>query len=105
MAKERYASPRQASRSHTASELRWTFCLPKTERGPCQDISLGAARDSRCLRGLAVGGHDGSYLIVDRIGRVDFVVGIRSHTGEVFSVYLMNRDIEQVMEFVSRKHN
>jgi hypothetical protein len=32
---------------------------------------------------------DGSFLIVDRVGRVDFVVGVRSHTGEVLSVYLM----------------
>jgi hypothetical protein len=30
----------------------------------------------QCSRGLAVGGHDGSFLIVDRVGRVDFVVGV-----------------------------
>jgi hypothetical protein len=56
-----------------------------------------------CSRGLAVGGHDGSFLIVDRVGRVDFVVGVRSHTGEVLSVYLMDRDIKKLMEFLTQK--
>jgi hypothetical protein len=54
-------------------------------------------------RGLAVGGHDGSFLIVDRGGGVDFVVGVRSHNGEVLSVYLMDHDIEKLIEFLSRK--
>ena len=54
-------------------------------------------------RGLAVGGHDGSFLIVDRVGRADFVVGVRSHTGQVATVYLMDVDIEKLMEFLSRK--
>ena len=27
------------------------------------------------------------------------------HTGEVVSVYLMDADIEKLMEFLSRKHN
>jgi hypothetical protein len=58
-----------------------------------------------CSRGLAIGGHDGSFLIVDRAGSVDFVVGVRSHTGEELSVYLMDRDIEKVLEFLSRKHD
>ena len=56
-----------------------------------------------CSRELAVAGHDGSFLIVDRVGSVDFVVAVRSHTGEVLSVYLMNGDIEKVVEFLSRK--
>jgi len=56
-----------------------------------------------CSRGLAVGGHDGSYLILDRVGSVDFVIGVRSHTGEMLSVYLMDRDIKQVAEFLARK--
>ena len=56
-----------------------------------------------CTRGLAVGGHDGSFLIVDRVDRVNFVVGVRSHTGEVLSVYLMEHDIEKLREFLSRK--
>jgi hypothetical protein len=56
-------------------------------------------------RGLAIGGHDGSFLIIDRAGREDFVVGVRSHTGEVLSVYLMDADIEKVVEFLSRKHD
>jgi hypothetical protein len=30
------------------------------------------------------------------------VVGVRSHTGEVLSVYLMDVDIEKVVEFLSR---
>jgi hypothetical protein len=55
-------------------------------------------------RGLAVGGHDGSFLIVDRVGRVDFVVGVRSHTGEVLSVYLMEPEIKKLVEFLSRKN-
>ena len=58
-----------------------------------------------CSRGLAIGGRDGSFLIVDRVGTVDFVVGVRSHTGEVLSVYLMNADIEKLMEFLCRKHD
>jgi hypothetical protein len=56
-----------------------------------------------CSRGLAVGGRDGSFLIVDRGGRLDFVVGVRSHNGEVLSVYLMDDDIEKLIEFLSRK--
>ena len=56
-------------------------------------------------RGLAIEGHDGSFLIVDRVGRVDFVVGVRSHTGDVLSVYLMDADIEKLMEFLTRKHD
>jgi hypothetical protein len=31
------------------------------------------------------------------------VVGMRSHTGEVLSVYLMDRDIKKLMEFLTRK--
>jgi hypothetical protein len=58
-----------------------------------------------CSRGLAVGGRDGSFLIVDRVGRVDVVVGVRSHTGEVLSVYLIDADIDKVVEFLSRKHD
>jgi hypothetical protein len=55
------------------------------------------------LQGFAVGGHGGSFLIVDRVGRVDFVVGVRSHNGEVLSVYLMDHDTEKLIEFLSRK--
>jgi hypothetical protein len=36
---------------------------------------------------------------------VDFVVGVRSHTGEVLSVYLMGIDIEKLVEFLRRKHD
>jgi hypothetical protein len=56
-------------------------------------------------RGLAVGGHDGSFLILDRVGSLDFVIGVRSHTGEVLNVYLMEPDIEKVVEFLSRKED
>jgi hypothetical protein len=52
-----------------------------------------------CTRRLALGGHDGSFLVVDRVGSVDVVIGVRSHTGEVASVYLVARD----MEFLTRK--
>jgi hypothetical protein len=61
-----------------------------------------------CSRGLALGGHDGSFLIVDTVdsvGRVNFVVGVRSHTGDVLSVYLMDADIEKLKEFLCRKHD
>jgi hypothetical protein len=58
-----------------------------------------------CSKGLAIGGHDGSFLIIDRIGNVDVVIGVRSHTGEVVSVYLMDADIEKLMQFLSRKHD
>jgi len=56
-------------------------------------------------RGLAIGGHDGSFLIIDRVGSVDVVVGVRSHRGDVLSVYLMDADIMKLMEFLSRKHD
>jgi hypothetical protein len=36
---------------------------------------------------------------------VDFVVGVRSHTGDVLSVYLMDADIEKLMEFLTGKHD
>jgi hypothetical protein len=50
-----------------------------------------------------VGGHDGSFLILDRVASLDVVVGVRSHGGEVTSVYLMDADIEKLVEFLSRK--
>jgi hypothetical protein len=58
-----------------------------------------------CSKGLAIGGHDGSFLIIDRVGRLDFVVGVRSHTGEVLSVYLMDHDVEKLIEFLRRKRD
>jgi hypothetical protein len=54
-------------------------------------------------RGLVVGGHDGSFLVIDRVDTVDCVFGVRSHTGEVLSVYLRSNDIENLVEFLSRK--
>jgi hypothetical protein len=36
---------------------------------------------------------------------VDFVVCVRSHTGEVLSVYLVDIDIEKLVEFLRRKHD
>jgi hypothetical protein len=54
-------------------------------------------------RGLAVGGHDDCFLIVDRVGQ-DFVVGVRALTGEVLTVYLMNVDIEKLVEFLCQKN-
>jgi hypothetical protein len=53
-------------------------------------------------RGLAVGGHDDCFLIVDKVGQ-DFIVGVRAHTGEVSTVYLMEVDIEKLVKFLSRK--
>jgi len=55
-------------------------------------------------RGLVVGGHDGCFLIIDRVN-MDYVFGVRSHNGEVLSVYLRNDDIEKIAEFLSRKGN
>ena len=55
-------------------------------------------------RGLAIGGHDDCFLIVDRVGH-DFVVGVRAHTGEVSTVYLMDVDIEKLVKFLSGKGN
>jgi hypothetical protein len=52
-----------------------------------------------CSRGLAIRGRDGNFLVVDRVGSL----GVRAHTGEVLSVYLMDIDIEKVVEFLSRK--
>ena len=49
-----------------------------------------------------VGGHDDHFLIIDRVG-IDYVVGVRSHTGEVLSVYLRSEDIAKVAEYISRK--
>ena len=61
---------------------------------------------TNCSRGLALEGpHDGSFLVVDRVGRVDFVVGVRAHTGEVLSVYLMDADAEKLIEFLTGKHD
>jgi len=56
-------------------------------------------------RGFVVGGHDGSFLVIDRVDMVDCVFGVRSHTGEVLSVYLRNDDIENIAEFLSRNGN
>jgi len=53
-------------------------------------------------RGIVVGGHDGCFLIIDRAG-VDYVFGVRSHTGEVLTVYLMDIDIKNIVEFLSDK--
>ena len=58
-----------------------------------------------CSEGLAIGGHDGSFVIIDRVGDMDVVVGVRSHTGEVLSVYLMDADIGKLREFLGRKHD
>jgi hypothetical protein len=55
--------------------------------------------------GLAIGGHDGSLLILDRVGRMEFVVGLRSHTSEVLSVYLTDVDVEKLIEFLTREHD
>jgi hypothetical protein len=37
--------------------------------------------------------------------RVNFVVGVRSHTGDVLSVYLIDADIEKLIEFLNRKND
>ena len=55
------------------------------------------------LKGLAVGGHDGSFLVVDRVARSDCVIGIRGPDGDVLSVYLTNADIEKLVEFLGQK--
>jgi hypothetical protein len=55
-------------------------------------------------RGLVIGGHDDHFLIIDSVG-TDYVVGVRSHTGDVMSVYLMNSDIEKIVEFLCRAND
>ena len=54
-------------------------------------------------QGLAVGGHDGSFLVVNRVACSDCLVGIRGPDGEVLSVYLTNVDIEKLVEFLGEK--
>jgi hypothetical protein len=54
-------------------------------------------------QGLAVGGHDGSFLVVDRVACSDCVVGIRGPDGEVLSVYLTNVDIHKLVEFLGQR--
>jgi hypothetical protein len=49
------------------------------------------------------GRHDDCFLIVDRVGQ-DFVVGVRALTGEVLTVYLMDVDIEKLVEFLCQKN-
>jgi hypothetical protein len=56
----------------------------------------------RFSRGLALGGHDDHFLIIDRVGS-DYVVAVRAKNGDVLSVYLRADDIERVKEFFSRK--
>jgi hypothetical protein len=70
-----------------------------TSKRPTPAIHLGRTV------GLAIGDHDGSLLIVDRVGRVEFVVGLRSHTGEVLSVYLTDVDVEKLIDFLTWKHD
>jgi len=55
------------------------------------------------FQGLAIGGHDGSLLVVDRVARSDCVVGIRGPDGEVLSVYLTKLDVEKLIEFLGQK--
>jgi hypothetical protein len=54
-------------------------------------------------QGLAVGGHDGSFLVVDRVTCSDCVIAVRGPDGEVLSVYLTNVDIEKLVEFLGQK--
>ena len=56
-------------------------------------------------RGLVVGGQDGALLIIDGVDMADYVFGVRSHTGEVSSIYLRSDDITKLVEFLSRKGN
>jgi hypothetical protein len=58
----------------------------------------------RRSRGLLVGGHDDHFLIIDRVG-TDYVVGVRSHNGELLSVYLRSDDITEVMKFLTQAPN
>jgi hypothetical protein len=52
---------------------------------------------------LAIGGHDGSFLVVDRVARSDCLVGIRGPDGEVLSIYLTNIDIEKLVKFLGQR--
>jgi hypothetical protein len=55
------------------------------------------------FQGLAVGGHDGSFLVIDRVARLDYVGAVRSPGGEVLSVYLRHDDIEKIIAFIFEK--
>ena len=59
----------------------------------------------RNSQGLAVGGHDGSFLVIDRVGGLDYVVAVRGPDGEVLSVYLRHDDIEKVRAFLLEQRN
>jgi hypothetical protein len=48
---------------------------------------------------------DGRPVIPLRVGNVDVVAGVRYHTGEVLSVYLMDADVEKLTEFLCQKHD
>ena len=58
----------------------------------------------RRSRGLLVGGHDDHFLIIDKVG-ADYVVGVRSHNGELLSVYLRSDDMIEVMKFLTQTPN
>ena len=58
-----------------------------------------------CSVGSRLGATTVSFLIIDRVGNADAVVGVRSHAGEVLSVYLMDADVEKLMEFLRRKQD
>jgi hypothetical protein len=51
-----------------------------------------------------VGGHDDCFLIIDRVGQ-DFVVGIPSSYRRVLTIYLMDVDIEKLVQFFSQKQD
>jgi hypothetical protein len=54
---------------------------------------------SQFPRDRGFGGHNGCFLIVDGAG-MDYVFGVRSHTGEVLPLYLMDVDIKKILEFL-----
>ena len=60
---------------------------------------------ARNSQGLAVGGHDGSFLVIDRVDSLDYVVAVRGPDGEVLSVYLRHDDIEKVRAFLLEQRN
>ncbi len=53
-------------------------------------------------RGLAIGGHDDHFLIIDRVG-VDYVVSVRAPNGDALGVYLRSDDIDRIMDFFAHK--
>jgi hypothetical protein len=57
------------------------------------------------LQILAADSHDGSFLILDRVGASDYLIDIRGPSGTVSSAYLMNEKIRKLLQFLSAERS